>query len=1444
MTLEKMEVSVDGVFVINKNHLEKYIIGEKDTRGNVKRYTSGPRKGRMSSDSLLQTYEGFYMRYLEEGDTMDTAAQQQMRDLRAQIEAFATLEEREFTRGDGTRGVRIDAKMRDVESLNARIGVGEGPFSFLKGRGRIVEDLADDVSIVIPDIMVKKETGFQEFLNFDVLDGRSTEAINPDLQMILFHREAFTEFDAAGKAMVPKVTTDYAAGQMEQLDEILRTGIVPEKIRERVMQNLEETTRDTFNLTFGKHKAGSRYQNKELARRLNDALISGNVSDPEVVNALTNYFRRQIFDETRTNNKRVRILKTPDLFRFDIEAEAPSLQGQNTPFLLASRMDPRDPTKIINKGVDTIEMMATDTTGVSIPRKVDFSRARVYNHRLLFGGLSSVTHQASLGGFDFDDKGLPTIRSFVDNAGRKRTAFMTFRQPTGPSEFVVQTISKDYHTLNELFGKNDQFKNTLLQLADDDTVDTTLRTAAGEMHEYMSFNVGKFNDFTDEEAKRFAYLHRKFAGIGVTKENIANRELLGTKSSRLFDESFGFFKEAQINIDGVIDAAYNRIHGRGVQEIPERLMSLMTRVGAGGALTLTPEVMREAAATLDESEMKFLAPYYARGQFFRLFGETAPAAFEESERTAIVEGLRRHRAADTALLDSMISKSGDTFDMTDDKFRKELAGIVEAQLPDASDTASAAMKKRVALAEIEKGMELYRSRLNFGDAEQSILGSYVNKLMAVGSTVDQMEDIMTTLGSDTAIRDAAGHANVDNFLKFVRDEVITPFFIPEEAVDFTKTTGGMKVLGATTDVAEAANRNAILKAFALTADAAMTNMDPHQVAKALEELGIKNLDESGEVLMQHLGMRIAIMQAGAEALGIGADELERFGVDPRLFNLKIQGSANATNIGIGIQQGLQKLSDFVDANLDPDAQARFAEARTRLESAVGADMKTLGELISISSNSNYAAATMHLDAADNFNVRLQNANRRAFMARSAAEIDIFYMNRQGAPIAGEIQSEAGRIVREAQDQMKAFDDFQRNITRKEAAEGFEKSQLEIARANLGEKVRQDITASVERLRAAGMDNLTELDFYDAIQLEERTQKVAHRELATLSEIDPAIPNRLSELKRLSELRRDYFGIVGARNYAGSDVQKMHQVVERYLTYLTPEARAKAEEALTQADETQKMIMRIMDIDSPSSARRVKSYAPRGRAGIKAPPTLAELTEGIMDIDEFREIGQLVDLNRSDERRAAAIASAGDRELLERNIAGVRKAVGDVSTLYKARAAGFEDMYLDPATGRVTIPAITGAADDAASAVTRPIAGQKYKRISKAIADGDLKRLMDKPYVKGTLAGIVALGAFGFIHAARKDHTTEDMTGPPLLPGGSAYESAYPGNTLNLQSKNYPMISGENGVTYRINVSGSNENARRFGDSIGALMPGASSATYYNSIKDLNVDPYKEMGSSF
>ncbi len=1437
LTLDKMEVSVDGVFMVNKKHLESYILGDRDARGNLLRDKAGKTKGRLSNKkSLLASYEGYYMQYLEQGDAMSEAAQQQMRDLRAQIETFVNMGEPiEYTRADGTKAVRFNAVMRDTQSLNARIGVDTpglpNAFSFLKGRGRIVDDMADDVSIIIPDIMTKGETGFKEFINFDVLDGRKTDAVNPDLQMLLFHRETFTEM-SGDTPMVPKVTMDYARGQIAEMEEIFRSGSVPEQVRERMMQDFEKSFQETFNLTFGKHKAGARELNREMIKRINNDIINGNVTDPDVVNMITNYYRRQIFDTAYSgrgaNARKVRILKAPDLFRFDIEAEIPSLQGQNEPFLLSRQkattagrtLRPGDAAEYIDKGVER--------TSVAGAGEIVLSRARVYKHRMLSSGLSSVVHQASLGGYDFDDKGLPTIRSYVDNAGNKRTAFMTFRQPTGPSEFVVQSISKDRDTLLELFGENDTFRKTLKEIMEDASADKEMRQSATDMFDYMTMR----RDGLDLAGrKRYADLHRKFAGVGLTNEEIRKGDLTGSKDSRLFDESYEFFKKAQIQADSVIEEVYQRVHGQGVQAIPERLMQLMAKnaagggTGVGGVLALTPEFMKKAVKELSAEELDYLAPYYLRGQFFRLFGETGAANFDEAERQMMVDGFKKNGIVSDSDAASMLAKNRDgAFRMAEEDFRDRVKLVLQSQLPDSADSAKVAMDKKVALAEFEKAMEIYRTRLNFGDGESSILGSYINKLMSIGSTIDQMEDMTNELYSK-------GGA-YQELAEFLDKNLTAPFIIPEEAVDFTKTTGKMVIKGARDD---AARRQQIYKAFTVAAETVGAE-DPLAVKKVLADMGITNLDEAGDDLLFNLGRRIGAARAGFEALQI--DDIEKLGIDPRLFNIKLSHKNAASKILEGLIEGAKQIAESGMYAAGSDEIERVKAYQSSIESLSGDSVKTIGDAIAVASDSKYATASLHLGAADNFATRLNASSRNAFMMRSASEIDAFYMKRQGAPIATEVQKAAAEIVRNFQPDMKKMEEFQASIRNVDESVGYERALLEKAKIQTGEKVKLEMQKSLDKLRNMGFADIHEMDLFDAIQMEERLQKVGPREISKLPMLDPREPSSLFKLREVTELRRDFFMIRSKAGYETSDTYKVQQVLDRHLSFMKADKRGALEASF--ADEADKVQKTIMQIAQGINPRRSVDYT------TAAVPDLAELTRGIMTEDEFKQIANLIDMNRNTPIREAALEAAGDtgRPMLEANISGTRKTAAEVQKLYAARAAGLEDMYTDATTGRVSIPALLNTSTGGAAGSPTPLAGQKYKRITEAISDGTIKRLIDKPYVKGSLIGAAALGAFGFIHSSRKDHTEEDITGPPLLPGGSSYEAAYPGNTLNLPAPNYPMASSQNGVTYRVNVSGGNAAARRFGQSAQALIPGASSATYYNNIRDLRMDPYKEMGSSF
>ena len=737
MTLDKMEVSVDGIFVINKNHLQRYIIGDFDSSGNIIRHTGGVNKGKIRGQSLLKDYEKFYKQYLTEKDRMNSSDVQMMKDLEAQIQVFASIDRNERTG-------QVTAKMRDIKSLNARIGVDTpdraNPFSYLKGRGRIVEDLPDDVSVLIPDVMVKGETGFKEFINFDVLDAKHANAVAPDLQMLLFHQEMFGEVDAAGKPMLPNTTRAYISSLQDEMNEIFRTGIIPKGVREGIMKNIDETHEEQFKVTFGLHKRSVTEMQREQAKRLNNALLAGNTSDPEVVNMLTNYYRREMFSQKTTgqgrNVKNVRILKTPDLFRFDIEAEVPSLQGQTEPLLLSDKTytDKSGARRVTQRGFVKTQTDAGEVT---------LARARIHDHRMLSSGLGSVLHQASLGGYDFDDKGLPMLKSyvesFVDRDGvartQKRLALTTFRQPTGPAEFVVNSFLKDQETLNELFGQNDSFMKSLRQMSTDTTIDETARKEAAEVLEYM---VSRPTDKSTGE--RFGKLHRKFAGIGITKEDIEAGSYYGSNESRVFDESFEFFAEGQRQVDRVVENVYNRTYGSGVAGISERMLAFMGTTGRGGVLQLTPEIMQEAAKTLTKDEIDYLAPAYIRGNFFRLYGESGGIDFNLSEREALANAFKKAGAIDDATLSKMLKQdSSGAFTMSEQSFRKESQLILESSLGDSS--------RKVMQAEVEGAMQLYRSRITFTDEEASNLGSYVNKLMSIGSTVNQMEDINQELVS-------------------------------------------------------------------------------------------------------------------------------------------------------------------------------------------------------------------------------------------------------------------------------------------------------------------------------------------------------------------------------------------------------------------------------------------------------------------------------------------------------------------------------------------------------------------------------------------------------------------------------------------------------------------------------------------------------------------------
>ena len=517
-TLSGLETSVDGAFYINRKYLERTV---------------------QDWSATVLNHE----RNIASGVTMGESAQEAYLSLRQQLRTIG----QEVT--DKTGKVIGHRLKDDIESydFSGRTGFHDtlGKRKLIKGRMYVSDDLPDDIGFLTPDIMIKSETGFEEFINFDITGGgkRPPDAIAPDFQMAVFHSGEFLETAPDGSRVVPAMTRRYQQELQAELEQITRTGIIPANVRQRLIQDMESTSVDEFMAIYQPHKIGSKEKNKEMVRKINNAILENNVTDVDTISAISNYYRNQMFSQKTTGQgikqRTVRIPNMPDLQRYNIESEASRLSGQpgEARMLTGSRGFAKSKIMDESGALVDLELMTT----------------RAHQHSLLFSGEASVRHQAALGGFDFDDKGMPILKSYQDYSSgtpKKKLALFTTRQPTGPMEYVVQDFLKDQETLNEIFGHNKSFMAGLEEVATGGNVE------AMELLEYMRMAPDSTN------AKRFATLHRKYAGVGVTGKDIAAGRFFGSADSKLLSASNSYFSGGQEQATRVIESVYQHLRKR------------------------------------------------------------------------------------------------------------------------------------------------------------------------------------------------------------------------------------------------------------------------------------------------------------------------------------------------------------------------------------------------------------------------------------------------------------------------------------------------------------------------------------------------------------------------------------------------------------------------------------------------------------------------------------------------------------------------------------------------------------------------------------------------------------------------------------------------------------------------------------------------------------------
>ena len=138
---------------------------------------------------------------------------------------------------------------------------------------------------------------------------------------------------------------------------------------------------------------------------------------------------------------------------------------------------------------------------------------------------------------------------------------------------------------------------------------------------------------------------------------------------------------------------------------------------------------------------------------------------------------------------------------------------------------------------------------------------------------------------------------------------------------------------------------------------------------------------------------------------------------------------------------------------------------------------------------------------------------------------------------------------------------------------------------------------------------------------------------------------------------------------------------------------------------------------------------------------------------------------------------------------------------------------------------------------------KYVRFSEYIKSGELKNLFkNNNLFRSSIYAAGALIVGSFAYQSFKDHTPEKVQGPPLLPGGSAYEGQYPNRAAEIPQMG--TVSYNPGVSYKVNLYGNRRQVSQFQDMAMGLGNFDMDTTMYSGIPQVGTDPYQQLASSY
>ena len=679
----------------------------------------------------------------------------------------------------------------------------------------------------------------------------------------------------------------------------------------------------------------------------------------------------------------------------------------------------------------------------------------------------------------------------------------------------------------------------------------------------------------------------------------------------------------------------------------------------------------------------------------------------------------------------------------------------------------------------------YGSKVRIAVEESDNIGSYINRLTIAASSSDQMKDILSqaeSRGLSTSVIEKINARTI---------QIVSP----SDAVDLVVNLNGTDDIGLerTARVLETFYENATDREAAARAIAKIRGIQDINDTTLIKSLGTQMIETKGELIGN---LRAVSMQYTDNAELIA-------GIDKEIIKQRLKGRDLDLFISSMIRGYRETISDlgafdpvagkFVDGTDqklidDYNAASKLAEVTSEEK------QQSLINFLGLGDDNKYAhlakSARQGLDSFES----LEAENARLMARRTTSFASEINMSQNAVKISENILQEYSSFLEQNESMLRSLTGNEDDISE------LMKHQRFLANAEINDRVYSMIYKAAEV-----NENVRVKDIVDNMDFLINTRTPKLRKLMNgqmFGEQENALVDLFAGAQYSRRLR---------------DAQKQGRKIALVNNYnsMVDEVRGDPE--------TQRQVLETMRQNVARLNRETATLADT---------VMDDLLSQAAMVYEFGAEKDFDALGLSEENNRIVrnlIADSQARRFLDQNDGNIEEILNfgrgsDAPALEPKRTLSAEDM------DRVTLSG-DGPPDG-------PPPTRNYKSFMDSWRDGQLGEAFKNPTVKKSAYAAAALIGASLMYSATKDRTPESASGPPLLPGGSAYENMA---QRQPQMPNVSMFSGYNeGTSLQVNIEGSRDQI----DSFTSVAGSNASSTMYRGLPQLGRDPYSFLAGSF